>query len=130
MCTPRAEYLQSAHETSADGITNFAVPSGLQEQIDELFYQEWQMTTDFYNYDLDHEPLFSTLLQVNRKGGENLDMYVSVDDLIRPSFSSRDPSTTATASQLSQCTELLHESLLLDEAMERSKPPLESLTKR
>ena len=38
------------------------------------------MTTDFYNYDLDHEPLFSTLLQVNRKGGENLDMYVSVDD--------------------------------------------------
>ena len=80
MCTPRAEYLQSAHETSAGGKTNFAVPSGLHQGIEELFYQEWQMSTDFHKYKLDHEPLFSTLLQVNRKDGENLDIYVTVAD--------------------------------------------------
>ena len=80
MCTPRAEYLQSAHETSVGGKTNFAVPSGLQDEIDELFYHEWHISNVYNKYKFVHEPLFSTLLQVNRQDGENLDMYVSVDD--------------------------------------------------
>jgi hypothetical protein len=76
VCTPHAEYLQSAHASGTNGEAIYAVPGQLDDKIEDLFYEEWNISTKFFLYYLQHEPLFTTLDSVNRLTGESLDIYV------------------------------------------------------
>ena len=52
MCTPHAEYLQSAHANGTNGKALYAVPGQLDDKIEDLLYEEWSITTKFFVYNL------------------------------------------------------------------------------